>query len=396
MSRGKNWTQAECELLSELWGQFSLPTIAKRMGRSENAILTKKSKLGLGSHLGASELISLNELFKALGVPHNYSYQRDKLEEQGLKVHRQKVRNNSFRMVDIGEFWVFAEKNRHLFDFSRMEPYSLGAEPEWVKAKRAEDFKRRRAVKPHNAKWTEAEDRELLRLLRQYKYTYPEIAERLHRSEGAIQRRVNDLGLKERPIKADNHNLWTEEQLRTVCRMIKAGSSYENMSRAVGKSSKAIRGKVYTVYLTENLGKAAKLIGDGQWGDNRPDRVLSQKLLMTTEEKEQTKRELSKLVGLLTYKIRKHFDDQDNWQRHLCQNWDKVKGCVAGGVNCDDCESFTRIRPQYCGRCGATFFERKENRICEQCRVARKKQAARKYFKINEKRQSIGGNNENI
>ena len=385
MREGKNWTQAECDVLSELWGQYSLPTIAKRMGRSENAILMKKGKLGLGSHLGASEYISLNELFKVLGVPHNYSYQRDKLEELGLKVHRQKVRNNSFRMVDIGEFWIFAENNKHLFDFSRMEPCALGAEPEWVKAKRAEDFKRRRAVKPHNAQWTEAEERELLRLLKQYKYTYPEIAERLHRSEGAIQRRVLDLGIKERPIKADNHILWTDEELHIVAEMIKSGSNYESMSRAVGKSAKAIRGRVYQMYLTENLNKVANLIGDGKWGDNRPDRPLSKRLCMTVEEKKEVKELASRLASALTVPIRNHFDDQDNWQRLLCQNWDEVKGCVAGCLNCDDCASFIRIRPQYCGRCGATFYERRENRICERCRLQRKKQAARKYFKINEK-----------
>ena len=268
---------------------YSVGTLAKRLNRSENAVIEKASRLGLGAHIRSSDLISLNQLFKALGTPHDYSHRRDKLEALGLKVHRHKVKNNSFRMVDIGEFWSFAERNRHLFDFSRMEPYALGAEPEWVASKRSEDFKRRQAVKPHNAAWTAAEDRELLRLLRQFKYTYPEIAERLRRSEGAIQRRVLDLGIKERPIKADNHILWTDEELNTVAKMIKAGSNYENISRVVGKSAKAIRGRVYNMYLTENLNKVAQLIGDGKWGDNRPDRPISKRLLMTVEEKEQTK-----------------------------------------------------------------------------------------------------------
>ena len=201
MGQARNWTQDEREQLAEEWGRYSIGTLAKRLNRSENAVIEKASRMGLGAHIRSSDLISLNSLFKALGTPHDYSYRRDKLEELGLKVHRHKVKNNSFRMVDIGEFWKFAEKNRHLFDFSRMEPYALGAEPEWVAAKRSEDFNRRRAVKPHNAAWTEAEDRELIRLLRMYRYTYPEIAARLHRSEGAIQRRVLDLNLKERPIR---------------------------------------------------------------------------------------------------------------------------------------------------------------------------------------------------
>lgn len=382
MGAGKNWTQAELDTLEAEWGVKSIPTIAKNLGRSEEAIMLKAGKLGLGAFLENAELISFNVFLHALGINGGYSWELNKLKKAGLRIHTKKVRNNSFRMVDIDEFWAFAEQNRHLFDFSKFERYALGAEPEWVEAKRSEDCRRALMVQPHNAKWTAAEDSLLRSLLRAHRYTWPEIAARLRRSEGAIQRRVNDLGIKERPLKADNHTLWTEEQLLTVGEMIKAGSSYETMSQEVGKSTKAIRGRVFNMYLTENLGKVSKLIGDGQWGDNRPDRKLSQKLHMTPEEKAQTKAEMSKLVGLLTYQIRKHFDDQDNWQRNMCQNWDKVKGCTVGGVDCDDCGHFIRLRPQYCIRCGATFYERLENRLCERCRVQRKKSAQRKYMRL--------------
>lgn len=384
MGAGKNWTQAELDLLAEEWGVKSIPTIAQNLGRSENAVMIKAGRLGLGAHLESSELISFNVLMQTLGTVGGYSERLRKYKAAGLKIHTKKVRHNSFRMVDIGEFWKFAEKNRHMVDFSRLEENALGAEPAWVKVKRSEDFKRAQAVKPHNAKWTETEDKLLRTLLRTYKYTYPEIAARLQRSEGAIQRRVLDLGIKERPLKADNHTLWTDEQFQTLGRMIKAGSNYETISRAIGKSAKAIRGKVFTMYLTENLNKAAQLIGDGEWGDNRPARTLSQKLLMTAKEKKQTKELLGRLAGVLTYQIRKQFDDQDNWQRNLCQNWDEVKGCTVGGMNCDDCVDFLRIRPQYCARCGSTFYERRENRICERCRTARKKAAARRAIREKE------------
>jgi biotin operon repressor len=383
MGQARNWTKGELDRLAEEWGQYSIPTLAKRLNRSEDAIKIRAQRMGLGAHIAASELISLNVLMQELGLSRggsNYTWSFQKLKEAGLKIHTQRVQNNSFRMVDIEEFWEFAEKNRHLFDFSRLEENALGAEPSWVKVKRAEDYRRTFLVKPHNHKWTDAEDKELLRLLRAYRYTYPEIAAKLRRSEGAIQRRVNDLGIKERPIKVDNHVQWTEEQFKQLGRMMKAGSNYETMSAVLGKSAKAIRGKVFTVYLTERLDKACALMGDGEFGDNRPERKLSQKLLMTVEEKAEVKESMSKLVGLLTYQIRKHFDDQDNWQRNLCQNWDEVKGCTVGGTNCDDCGKFQRIRPQYCDRCGGTFFERKENRICERCRTARKKSAARKYM----------------
>lgn len=382
MRSGKKWTREEEEQLAEEWGMYSADAIAKRLGRTRDAVIVRVARLGLGAHLENSAMISFNVLIKELGFLGGYEWLLQKFTESGLKIHMQRVKDCSFRMVDIDEFWEFAENNKHLIDFSRLEENALGAEPAWVKAKRTEDFKRKCAVKPHNAKWTEAEDKELLRLLRTYRYTYPEIAERLRRSEGAIQRRVNDLGIKERPLKADNHTLWTEEQIQTLCQMIKDGSNYESMSRVLGKSSKAIRGKVFTVYLTENLAKVSKLLGDGEWGDNRPERRIGQKLLMSVEEKAEVKEEMSKLVSLLTYQIRKQFDDQDNWQRNLCQHWDKVRGCTAGETNCDACSAFQRIQPQYCGRCGATFYERQPNRICERCRIQRKKQGYRKYLRM--------------
>ena len=164
--------------------------------------------------------------------------------------------------------------------------------------------------------------------------------------------------------------------------MIKQGSNYETMSRTIGKSAKAIRGKVFTTYLTENLQKVSKMLGDGEWGHNRPERRINQRNCMTIEEKTEVKTEMGKLVSLLTYQLRKHFDDQDNWQRHLCQNWDDVKGCTIGERNCDECTQFQRIQPQYCVRCGATFLERQPNRMCERCRIQRKKAGYRKYLRM--------------
>ncbi len=376
----KTWTSAEIDTLQNEWGIYSADKIAEHLGRSRKAIIVRVSRLRLGAHLVNSYMISVNVLFKTLGIGGGYNEALKKMKRAGLKIHLQKVRDCHFRMVKIDEFWSFAEKNRYLIDFSRLDENALGAEPAWVKEKRTEDFKRKCQVKPHNAKWSDQEDKELLRLLRTYRYTYFEISERLHRSEGAIQRRVCDLGIKERPIKADNHNLWTEDQIETLTQMIKVGSSYENMRLAIGKSAKAIRGKVFTVYMTENLAKVRDLIGDGRFGDNRPDRKIGQKNCLNVEEKEQVKQCMSAFAYCLTAKIRKHFDDQDNWQRFLCRWYDKAKGCEAGMTNCDDCTSFERLKPQYCVRCGATFYERTPNRICERCRIQRKKQHFRKHL----------------
>ena len=381
MGRARSWTKAEYEQLAEEWGRYSIPVIARHLNRTCNGIRIKAQRLGLGAFLDSSQYVTLNVLFNAIGIRDGYTYTLEIFKKAGLKIHMQQVESTSFQMIDIDEFWKWAEGNKGLIDFSRFEKGTLGREPDWCDKKRQEDYIRSQNIKPHNSQWSIAEDKELLRLLRAYKYTYREISMMLHRSEGAIQRRVLDLGIKERPIKADNHDLWTDEQLYTVGEMIKDGSNYENMSLVIGKSAKAIRGKVYSVYLSENLDKVRKILGNGDFGDNRPQRLLKQRGLMSLEEKGEVKQALGTLAGILAYQIRKQFNDQDNWQRHLCGNWDEVKGCTAGETDCDTCSSFVRIRPQYCARCGKTFYERQENRMCQGCRVQRKKLGYKKYLR---------------
>lgn len=61
------------------------------------------------------------------------------------------------------------------------------------------------------------------------------------------------------------------------------------------------------------------------------------------------------------------------WQRLSCQLWSDTKGCTAGEKNCDECVSYRRVQPQYCEGCGATFYEREQNRLCASCRAGRKK-----------------------
>ena len=77
----------------------------------------------------------------------------------------------------------------------------------------------------------------------------------LNRTEGAIQRRITDLKLLERPLRADNHTKWTNKQLSDLGKCINDCLSYTQMSDIIGKSAKAIRGKVYSMYGTEVLDK---------------------------------------------------------------------------------------------------------------------------------------------
>ena len=224
-----------------------------------------------------------------------------------------------------------------------------------------------------------------MRLLSKYKYSYKELSLKLQRTEGAIQRRICDLGIKERPVKADNHIKWTESEYMMLGEMIKNGYSYELISEKISKSVKAIRGRVYNTYLTERLDKVRAIIGDGNFGDNAASKQLKHKNLLSAEEKSEVRELMSRFIACLSADLDEIKKFNVYFQKDMCQNWDKYRGCKAKENGCDECISFVRLKPQFCKRCGKDFIEHGEHLYCQNCREARLKQAQRKYAILNQK-----------
>lgn len=386
----RTWKPEEDQYLQDKWGQVSMETIAGNLGRTVNAVKVRAHRLSLGPFIESGEYISLNQLLVAVkGTNAGGSYAlKSWVENRGLPVHTRKVNTSSIRVVYLDEFWKWAEKNRSFLDFSKMEPLALGKEPEWVIEQRRKDF-RAFAIQRKDP-WTSDEDSRLKMLLKQHKYGYAELSDMLNRSAGAIQRRCTDLGLKERPVKADNHSAWTEADYQVLADGIRCGDSYTMIGREIGKSEKAVRGKVYSVYLTENQDKVRAMMGDGLWGDGAPVPTVKQAVNLSWSRRS-TKEDLARLCGVLQCIAKQRIQDRKDydhyWQRSMCMKWNELKGiCDAGCDECDSCAEFQRIQPQYCVRCGVTFFERKENKVCSRCRDARLRSARKKYAVLEKRR----------
>ena len=297
----RTWTKEEVEYLKEKWGNVSIPILAKKLNRSVNAVKLKAGRLNLGPMLENGAYVTLNQLAIALTGKNFSSYcKKSWIENRGMPVHNKKVIKNTFKIVYLDGFWKWAEKNRSFLDFSKMETLTLGKEPEWVNEQRKKDYTSNALQRKD--KWTPYEDDKLRYLLKQQKYGYAEVAEILHRSEGAIQRRCADLGIRERPVKADIcGNLWTDDMYRIIAKGIKNGDSYSLIANRIGKSEKAVRGKVYNKYLTESADKVRTMIGDGQWGDNAPEPKVKQALYLS-HTRRVCRKNLTDLVGLLKYR----------------------------------------------------------------------------------------------
>ncbi|QAT40856.1 hypothetical protein [Clostridium sp. JN-9] len=258
----RKWTQEECDYLQDKWGMISIPSIAANLGRTVQAVKVKAYKIGLRRHLHSGIEITINELAKALGKGSSYSWILDRWCRYGLPVKMKKSINKEYKVIDIDKFWKWAEKNKDIVDFSKFEKDMLGAEPKWADEKREADMA---AVKYKKTPWTREEDNTLINMLNSYRYSYRDISDRLRRTGGAIKRRMCDLGLKQRPLKADNHIPWTNEEIKILLNLRSKGYSPEIIAQRLGekRSALAVRGKIERMELVSSNGEARRDVPGG-------------------------------------------------------------------------------------------------------------------------------------
>jgi hypothetical protein len=246
------WLKSDEDLLEEKWGNVSIPAIAKLLNRTVIACKLKALKMGLNRHIHSGEYVTCNQLFTAMGLGSS-SYTRGVWEhEKNMPIEYKKSIKMKYKIIYLKKFWKWAEENKTLIDFVKFEENMLGEEPQWVKEKRKADFM---ANKFKKSPWTKTEDSMLQDMLNSYSYTYRELSLRLLRTEGAIKRRMVDLKLKQRPLKASNHNPWTDEEVKTLEEMYYQGYKSEVMAEKINRSALAINGKIEAM---EKNGKLLK------------------------------------------------------------------------------------------------------------------------------------------
>lgn len=256
MGSEKNWSNEELEYLEDKWGVVSVGRMSKTLNRTKNAILIKKNRLGLGGFLENGDYITYSQLLMALyGTDNPQSAYRINKSWSDFPIKTKKVDNCNFKIVYIEDFWKWSEKNKRNMDFSKMEENILGLEPDWVKRKREIDFKCRTKTSP----WTKAEDLKLERLLNQYKHTYTDLSAEFNRTEDAIRRRIYDLAIDIKPVRAKIKK-WTPEEEELLISMYEDGWSLEKIGQRLGRTGQSVRGKIGLIknpeqYLRKNRRK---------------------------------------------------------------------------------------------------------------------------------------------
>lgn len=243
---GTRWTDEDVAYLEDRWGVLSRGSIAKNLKRSVLAVQLKAQRIGLGDPLTHLDGLTINQLSAALNT--HYGIVKNWIKKYDMPARKKVVANSQqVWFIPYQDFWKWAEKNKQMLDFARLDRLSLGPEPEWVGVKRkADQIKLQHKPHPHNTPWSDSDDKKLIWMLEQYKYTYPELSAELKRSQGAIKRRMLDLGLKARPVRLNNHVKYTKEEEKLIIELMFDGYCFEEIATRLGKGRSAlgVRGKV--------------------------------------------------------------------------------------------------------------------------------------------------------
>ncbi len=250
----KPWTQAEDEELAELLGRYSMPAIARTLGRTLNAVTIRICHLGLGSPLEATGMLTIGTLAKKVGSKWQTV---KKWTEQGLKCQHRILRNERrFYLIAIEDFWEWAKDNKDKIHFNKIDINSLPPEPNWVQAERL------KPSTPRGGKqWTRYEEIRLTAMV-QADMSWPKIADNMGRTIKAVTHRAFKLK-QQGKLNGKTYVPWTNIEVDMMLQMEKQGMVDKDIAYKLGREKNHIEDKrrymrnkgIYQGTKYQNMGK---------------------------------------------------------------------------------------------------------------------------------------------
>lgn len=184
--RNKIWSTSEDEFLSQHWGKMNFGELSEWLDRSDHAIHSRALDLKLGPSKDGAGLLNAAQLSKAMGVD-LHAVTDYWIPKCGLKAERRITKKiTAFCLINLANFWAWAEMNQDKFNATRVRMNALGPEPEWMSTKRASD-----ALLPSRSKriFSPEEDAQLLQLSGKG-FNYIEIGKMMGRTQSSINHRA--------------------------------------------------------------------------------------------------------------------------------------------------------------------------------------------------------------
>lgn len=240
MADNRLWTAEEIEFLESRWGSMSVKGIANHLGRGIYGVNKKARRLGLGDPRNSTNGITVKRLSTAINV--SYSTMLRWIDKHGFPAKKKLLAyKEKTLIVTYEDFWEWAEQNKKMVNFAKIEPNILGPEPDWVKEKRKADIVS--SDRQFDKKWTKEEESRLRGMLNSFSYTYPEIAKILGRSERSLRVKIHELGIKARPVRKDWKE-WTDDEVQTLIDLFEKGYGFNTIAEKIGRSAISCYGKL--------------------------------------------------------------------------------------------------------------------------------------------------------
>ena len=83
---GRRWTREELQTLEDMIGTYTVASIAKKLGRSFDAVNIKLNRMGLVGFEKSTDLLTMNQVCLMLGVQSRTV--KKKWRDKGLRIMR--------------------------------------------------------------------------------------------------------------------------------------------------------------------------------------------------------------------------------------------------------------------------------------------------------------------
>lgn len=182
----KRWTQEDVEyLLDNYGGNVSLKTLAKRLKRSEKALVYKHYDITQTTDLKlASYDFTTSLLMEGMGVSKTCIYRW--IKNKGLKYTTTSNNPKSPRKYNVTAFYKWVREHKELIDFKKCKEGVLLPEPKWfveeIRKAKLETVNRR-------DRWTDNEIKRMM-FLHDTGKTKQDIANELNRTYSSVKHKL--------------------------------------------------------------------------------------------------------------------------------------------------------------------------------------------------------------
>ena len=245
------WTEEEESLLIELSSKYYIKEIAKRLNRSEGAIVSKAHKMGielitLKREFTEKELkyikknwgvVPITDMARKLGVS------RIMIDNQAKKMNLPKLGNNPYKKwtkKKIDKLKVLAEE----MTITELANYFKTTNEAIITVAHKNNIK----LINNRIHWTEEDNN----LLREYAsmYSLQEISEKMNRSSSSIRVQARRLKINILSNEEYQNSIWTEENTKELRKLVEEGKYLLEITKIMNKKDLTIIKKAKELGLT--------------------------------------------------------------------------------------------------------------------------------------------------